>query len=71
MAEAGAIAEEALQHVAAHNIDLALMDIRIRDEQDRVDQAFNACIRKSRSLLSMHDKAEYVMQAILGRADTC
>ena len=65
VAEAGN-AEEALQHAAAQSIDLALMDINLNGMNGiELTGRFNALHPEIAVLmLSMHDKAEYVMQAI-------
>jgi DNA-binding NarL/FixJ family response regulator len=65
VAEAGN-AEEALQHAAAHTIDLALMDINLAGMNGiELTGRFNTLYPEIAVLmLSMHDKAEYVMQAI-------
>lgn len=65
VAEAGT-AEEALQHAAAQSIDLALMDINLSGMNGiELTGRFNALYPEIAVLmLSMHDKAEYVMQAI-------
>ena len=59
-------AEEALHHAATHKIDLALMDINLGG-MNGIDLTarFHALYPEIAVLmLSMHDKAEYVMQAI-------
>jgi len=59
-------AEEALHHAATHTIDLALMDINLGG-MNGIDLTarFHALYPEIAVLmLSMHDKAEYVMQAI-------
>ncbi len=65
VAEAGN-AEEALQHAATQTIDLALMDINLNGTNGiELTGRFNALHPEVMVLmLSMHDKAEYVMQAI-------
>jgi len=64
-AEAGN-AEEALRHAATCNIDLALMDINMTGMNGiELTARFHALHPEIAILmLSMHDKAEYVMQAI-------
>jgi len=59
-------AEEALQHAATRNIDLALMDINLAGMNGiELTARFHALHPEIAVLmLSMHDKAEYVMQAI-------
>lgn len=65
VAEAGG-AEEALQHAATKEIDLALMDINLSGMNGiELTSRFNTFYPEVAILmLSMHDKAEYVMQAI-------
>lgn len=65
VAEAGG-AEEALQHAATKEIDLALMDINLSGMNGiELTSRFNTLYPEVAVLmLSMHDKAEYVMQAI-------
>lgn len=64
-AEAGN-AEDALHHAANQNIDLALMDINLSGMNGiELTGRFNALYPEIAVLmLSMHDKAEYVMQAV-------
>lgn len=59
-------AEEALQHAATKEIDLALMDINLSGMNGiELTSRFNTLYPEVAILmLSMHDKAEYVMQAI-------
>jgi DNA-binding NarL/FixJ family response regulator len=65
VAEAGN-GEEALQHAAANGIDLALMDINMAGMNGlELTARFHTLYPEIAVLmLSMHDKAEYVMQAI-------
>jgi DNA-binding NarL/FixJ family response regulator len=65
VAEAGN-ADEALQHAASQTIDLALMDINLAGMNGiELTGRFNTLYPEIAILmLSMHDKAEYVMQAI-------
>lgn len=65
VAEAGN-AEEALAHAAKQNIDLALMDINLSGMNGiELTSRFNTLYPEIAVLmLSMHDKAEYVMQAV-------
>lgn len=65
VAEAGN-AEEALHHAATQNIDLALMDINLSGMNGiELTGRFHSLYPEVAVLmLSMHDKAEYVMQAI-------
>lgn len=65
VAEAGN-ADEALHHAASQNIDLALMDINLSGMNGiELTSRFHALYPGIAVLmLSMHDKAEYVMQAI-------
>jgi DNA-binding NarL/FixJ family response regulator len=65
VAEAGN-AEDALQHAAANGIDLALMDINMAGMNGlELTARFHSLHPEIAVLmLSMHDKAEYVMQAI-------
>ncbi|HEV2609384.1 MAG TPA: response regulator transcription factor [Noviherbaspirillum sp.] len=65
VAEAGS-ADEALEYAASHTIDLALMDINLNGKSGiELTGRFNALYPEIAVLmLSMHDKAEYVMQAI-------
>jgi DNA-binding NarL/FixJ family response regulator len=58
--------DEALQHAATQAIDLALMDINLTGMSGiELTARFNAQYPEIAVLmLSMHDKAEYVMQAI-------
>lgn len=65
VAEAGN-AEEALRHAATQNIDLALMDINLSGMNGiELTGRFHSLHPEVAVLmLSMHDKAEYVMQAI-------
>lgn len=65
VAEAGN-AEEALHQAAAHDIDLTLMDINLAGMNGiELTGRFNTLYPEIAVLmLSMHDKAEYVMQAI-------
>ena len=65
VAEAGN-AEEALRHTATQNIDLALMDINLSGMNGiELTGRFHSLHPEVAVLmLSMHDKAEYVMQAI-------
>ncbi|HEY0847142.1 MAG TPA: response regulator transcription factor [Noviherbaspirillum sp.] len=65
VAEAGS-AEEALEHAAKQNIDLALMDINLAGMNGiELTSRFNTLYPEIAVLmLSMHDKAEYVMQAV-------
>lgn len=64
-AEAGN-ASEALHHAAARNIDLALMDINLNGMNGlELTSRFHALYPEIAVLmLSMHDKPEYVMQAM-------
>jgi DNA-binding NarL/FixJ family response regulator len=59
-------AEEALRHASSCNIDLALMDINLTGMNGiELTARFHALHPEIAILmLSMHDKAEYVMQAI-------
>lgn len=59
-------AEEALHHAGTHDIDLALMDINLAGMNGiELTGRFNTLYPEIAVLmLSMHDKAEYVMQAI-------
>lgn len=65
VAEAGN-AEDALQHAVANGIDLALMDINMAGMNGlELTAHFHTLYPEIAVLmLSMHDKAEYVMQAI-------
>ncbi|HEY8609219.1 MAG TPA: response regulator transcription factor [Noviherbaspirillum sp.] len=65
VAEAGT-ADEALHHAATQTIDLTLMDINLAGMNGiELTGRFNALHPEIAVLmLSMHDKAEYVMQAI-------
>ncbi|MFL9922710.1 response regulator transcription factor [Herbaspirillum lusitanum] len=65
VAEAGG-AEEALEKAAQHEIDLVLMDINMRGVNGiELTMKFQAMFPDIAVLiLSMHDKAEYVMQSI-------
>ncbi|HJV74710.1 MAG TPA: response regulator transcription factor [Noviherbaspirillum sp.] len=65
VAEAGN-ADEALQHAATEMIDIALMDINLSGMNGiELTGRFNTLYPEIAVLmLSMHDKAEYVMQAI-------
>ncbi|RZI41162.1 response regulator transcription factor [Herbaspirillum sp. HC18] len=65
VAEAGN-AQEALHHASTQNIDLALMDINLSGMNGiELTGRFNSLYPEIAVLmLSMHDKAEYVMQAI-------
>lgn len=66
VAEAGC-ADEALQHARTLHIDLILMDINLRGGANGIDLTaqFHAAFPDIAILiLSMHDKAEYVMQSI-------
>ncbi len=65
VAEAGT-ADEALRHAATQHIDLALMDINLGGVNGiELTGRFNTLHPEIAVLmLSMHDKAEYVMQAI-------
>lgn len=65
VAEAGN-AEEALAHAEKQNIDLALMDINLSGMNGiELTSRFNTLYPEIAVLmLSMHDKAEYVMQAV-------
>jgi DNA-binding NarL/FixJ family response regulator len=65
VAEAGN-AEEAMQHAAEKEIDLVLMDINLSGQNGiELTRRLNAQYPEIAVLmLSMHDKAEYVMQAI-------
>ncbi|QDZ27013.1 response regulator transcription factor [Noviherbaspirillum sp. UKPF54] len=65
VAEAGN-ADEALRHATAEHIDLALMDINLNGANGiELTGRFNTLHPEIAVLmLSMHDKAEYVMQAI-------
>jgi DNA-binding NarL/FixJ family response regulator len=66
VAEAGC-ADEALQHARTMHIDLILMDINLRSGANGIDLTaqFHAAFPEIAILiLSMHDKAEYVMQSI-------
>lgn len=65
VAEAGG-AEEALRHAHQMEIDLALMDINMRGINGiELTAQFHAMFpRIAVLILSMHDKAEYVMQAM-------
>jgi len=66
VAEAGC-ADEALQHAHKLHIDLILMDINLRSGTNGIDLTaqFHAAFPEIAILiLSMHDKAEYVMQSI-------
>jgi DNA-binding NarL/FixJ family response regulator len=66
VAEAGN-ATEALELAAKQNIDLALMDINLSGGMNGIEltSRFNTLFPEIAVLmLSMHDKAEYVMQAI-------
>lgn len=65
VAEAGN-ADEALQHAASQSVDLALMDINLSGTNGiELTSRFNALYPEIAVLmLSMHDKAEYVMQAV-------
>lgn len=65
VAEAGN-ADEALQHLESKEIDLALMDINLTDITGiELTRRITALYPETAVLmLSMHDKAEYVMQAI-------
>ncbi len=65
VAEAGS-AEEALEHAASRPIDLALMDINLNGKSGiELTGRLNTLHPEIAVLmLSMHDKAEYVMQAI-------
>lgn len=65
VAEAGN-AEEALSHAASKEIDLALMDINLAGTNgiELTRQLTTQCPDIAVLMLSMHDKAEYVMQAI-------
>lgn len=65
VAEAGN-ADEALQHAASQAIDLALMDINLSGMNGiELTSRFNTLYPEIAVLmLSMHDKAEYVMQAV-------
>lgn len=65
VAEAGT-AEEALEHAAKEKIDLALMDINLAEMNGiELTRRFNTLYPEIAVLmLSMHDKAEYVMQAV-------
>lgn len=65
VAEAGT-AEEALDHAASKEIDLVLMDINLAGTNG-IDLTRRLCAQYPEIavlMLSMHDKAEYVMQAI-------
>lgn len=59
-------ADEALQHAASQNVDLALMDINLSGMNGiELTSRFNTLYPEIAVLmLSMHDKAEYVMQAV-------
>lgn len=62
-----ACADEALQHARTLHIDLILMDINLRGGANGIDLTaqFHAAFPDIAILiLSMHDKAEYVMQSI-------
>ncbi|HYD62606.1 MAG TPA: response regulator transcription factor [Noviherbaspirillum sp.] len=66
VAEAGS-ATEALEQAGKQNIDLALMDINLSGGMNGIELTgrFNTLFPEIAVLmLSMHDKAEYVMQAI-------
>lgn len=65
VAEAGT-ADEALEHAAKEHIDLALMDINLAGMNGiELTSRFNMLYPEIAILmLSMHDKAEYVMQAV-------
>ncbi|EJL92394.1 response regulator containing a CheY-like receiver domain and an HTH DNA-binding domain [Herbaspirillum sp. CF444] len=65
VAEAGG-ADEALAHAARHDVHLVLMDINLRGMNGiELTAAFHAMFPGIAVLiLSMHDKAEYVMQSI-------
>ena len=66
VAEAGS-ATEALEQAGKQNIDLALMDINLSGGMNGIELTgrFNTLVPEIAVLmLSMHDKAEYVMQAI-------
>lgn len=65
VAEAGN-ADEALQHAASQSVDLALMDINLSGMNGiELTSRFNTLYPEIAVLmLSMHDKAEYVMQAV-------
>jgi DNA-binding NarL/FixJ family response regulator len=66
VAEAGS-ATEALEQAGKQNIDLALMDINLSGGMNGIELTgrFNTLFPEIAILmLSMHDKAEYVMQAI-------
>lgn len=62
----GGNADEALHHAATRNIDLVLMDINLAGMNGiELTGRFNTLYPEIAILmLSMHDKAEYVMQAI-------
>ena len=66
VAEAGS-ATEALEQAGKQNVDLALMDINLSGGMNGIEltERFNTLFPEIAVLmLSMHDKAEYVMQAI-------
>lgn len=65
VAEAGN-ADEALEHASRQNIDLVLMDINLSGMNGiELTSRFNTLYPEIAVLmLSMHDKAEYVMQAV-------
>jgi len=59
-------AEQALRHAAALHIDLVLMDINLNGMNgiELTDQFHKLYPEMAVLMLSMHDKAEYVMQSI-------